>query len=87
MASATPVPTALARVTFPVRPEQPRHPEQAVGAERLGVQEVVVQPAVDHVHLLRPGRRLQVHHVVVDEQVLAEDQFDPMCRARKLCSK
>ena len=72
------MPTALARVTLPgaVGLHQAGHAEQAVGPERLGVEEVVVEPAVDHVDPLRAARRLEEDLVVVDEQVLAEDQLD-----------
>ena len=78
MSSATPVPMALARVTLPARyaAEQSRHADHRVCPERLRVEVVVVDAAVQHVDPLRAARRAHVDRIVLDEQVLALDQLD-----------
>ena len=55
---------------------QAGHAEHRVGAEDFGVEEVVVQPPVDHVHPLRPLGGAHVNRFVLDEQVLTFDQLD-----------
>ena len=63
-------------VARPVGAHQAGHAEQAVGAEDLGIEEIVVDPAVDDVHALRAARRFEEDLLVVDEQVRPQDQLD-----------
>ncbi len=55
--------------------EQARHAQHGVGAEGQGVEEGVVDAAVDHVHPLRPHRGAHVEVVVLDEEVLPLHQL------------
>ena len=58
-----------------IGPHQPRHAERAVGAERFGVEEVVVDAAVDDVDRPRPGGGQHRHPVIgANHQVAALDQ-------------
>ena len=63
-------------VSGPIGAKQTGYAEQAVRAEDLRIEEVVVEPAIDHIDALRAAGRLQVHHVFVNEEVGAEDEFD-----------
>mmetsp|Transcript_59385 Transcript_59385/g.140239 ORF Transcript_59385/g.140239 Transcript_59385/m.140239 type:complete len:469 (+) Transcript_59385:1183-2589(+) len=54
---------------------QARAAELRVGAEHLGVEKVVVDAAVDHVHPLSTTRGAHVHKAAVDEEVLPFHQF------------
>ena len=56
--------------------EQAGDAERGVGAEIERVDEVVVDPAVDHVDPARPARRLHVDEVVAHDEVVALDEFD-----------
>ena len=79
MSSAIPAPGALTRATRPARQAriEPGHPEHRVGPEDLGVEEEVVDPAVDDVDPLEPVDGPGVDAVVVqDDQVAALDQLD-----------
>lgn len=62
--------------TLPARhAHQARHPERAVGTEHLGIDEQIVDAAIDHVHTLEPVDRAHVHALVVaDNEVDALDQ-------------
>ena len=53
------------------RPHEPGDAESGVTPEHLGVEEQVVDPAVDHVDANEPTDGAQVHAVVVDDEVLA----------------
>ena len=57
--------------------EEARDAEDAVRAEGEGVEELIVDPAVDHVDRLAPPRGPQVDAVVDDEEVAPLDQLDP----------
>ena len=54
----------------------PGAPEHRVLAEVERVEELVVDPAVDHVHALQALRRAHVDDVVVAQQVAALDELD-----------
>ena len=56
---------------------QARTAQRRIGAEHLGVQEVIVHAAIDHVHALQTARGAHVHHPVAHHQVLALDQLHP----------
>ena len=56
------------------RLDHPAHPQRAVRAEHVGIQEVVVQPAIDQVHRRQPGSGVHEHAVVLDHQVAAFHQ-------------
>ena len=73
-----PLPTALAmrHVAGAGGVDQPGHAEQRVGAELHRVEELVVDPAVDHVDRQHAGRGAQEHPVAAADQVPALDQFD-----------
>ena len=77
MSSATPAPGALAMPTLPACHARirPGDAERRVGAERLGVEEQVVDAAVDDVDALEAVDRAHVDAVVVaDDQVAALDE-------------
>ena len=74
-------------VARPVGAHQPRNSHQRVAAEDQGVQEVVVHPAVDHVHPPQPADGLHVHHVVVHDQVAAFHQLDAHLLGQKAVLK
>ena len=57
--------------------QQPGAPQGAVGAEDAGVEEVVVDTAVDHVHALGALGGAHVDEAVAHHQVLALDQLHP----------
>ena len=57
--------------------DQARDAELAVGSERQGVEEVVVHPAVDHVHPLQAAGRPHEDLAAVEHQVAPLDQLDP----------
>ena len=76
------MPLASADVARAVGVDQPGDAELAVGAERQRVEEVVVDPAVDHVHPLEPAGRPHEDAVLVDDQVAPLDQLDPHRWAR-----
>ena len=57
-------------------PIRPGDAELAVAAEGQGVEEVVVDPAVDHVDPLRPAGRPHEDLAAVEEQVAPLDQLD-----------
>ena len=59
-----------------VNRDQPRHAEGGLGMERQGIEKLVADPPVDHMHPLGASGRSHVDGVVLDEQVLALDQFD-----------
>ena len=59
-----------------IRADQPRHPEQRVGAELERVDEGVVEPAVDRVDARQAARRAHVADVVADDQIGGLDQLD-----------
>ena len=63
-------------VTGTVGIEQSRHAERRVGPERERVDEVVVDPAIDHVYTPRAAGGPHVDDVVVDEQIASLDQLD-----------
>ena len=52
-----------------------RAAQRGGGAEHLRVEEVVVHPAVDHVHALQAARGAHVDEVVLDDEVLPLDQL------------
>ena len=56
--------------------EQAGHAEGGIAAERQGVDELVVDAAVDHVDPLRAARGAHEHVAVVDEHILPLDQLD-----------
>ena len=60
---------------FP-RPDESRHAEHRVAAERAGVHELVVDPPVDHVHPLEPGDRAHVDAFVVAHDEIAALRSD-----------
>ena len=62
-------------VAGPRRAHQPGHAEDRVAAEHDGVEEGVVDAAVDHVDALEAVRRAHRHHVVVHHEVAALDQL------------
>jgi len=55
-------------------------------AESQRIEIVVVDPAVEHVDPLRPLGRAHIDDVVVDDEIGALDQLDPISSARKECS-
>ena len=59
------------------RAEQPRDAEHRLGAERERIEELVVDPAVDDVHLPPPRRGAHVDAVLQHEEVAALDELDP----------
>ncbi len=56
--------------------DQPRHAQHRIGAEDQRIEEVVVDPAIDHVHLHAACDRAHPHAIVVDDQIGRLDQFD-----------
>ena len=60
---------------LPVHVHQSRHAQRAVPAERQRIEEIVVDAAVDHVHLPPPTGRAHPHPPAVHEQVTALDEF------------
>ena len=58
----------------PPRLHQPAHAQLAVGTERVGIEEIVVQPPVDRVHRREPRRGAHPDRAVLDQQVLPLDQ-------------
>jgi hypothetical protein len=44
--------------------------------ETEGIEEFVIDTAIDPVHASQPGRRLHVDHIVLDHQIAAFGQFD-----------
>ena len=56
---------------------QPGHADQAVRAEGLRVEEFIVDPAVDHIHPLRPGGGAHEHHLVLHEKIGTLHHLDP----------
>ena len=54
--------------------QQPRHAEQGVGAEDEGVEEVVIDPAVDHIDAPQSLGGAHVYEAIVDQQVAAFHQ-------------
>ena len=58
-----------------IRVHQTGAAQRRGGAEHLGVEEVIVDAAVDHIHALQATRRAHVDEVVLDLQVLPFDQF------------
>ena len=74
-------------VAGPIGPHQVGHAQHAVGPESLGVEEVVVEPAVDDVDPLGPAGRLQEDLIVVHEQVRPEDQLDAHVRGPGSCAR
>ena len=78
MSSATPLPIALAMVTLPARAAltMPGTPRVESLRKTAGIEEVVVDPAIDDVDPLEPARRAEVDDVLVDHEVAALDQLD-----------
>ena len=78
MSSATPLPTALAIVTFPARAAaiSPGTPSVESRRNADGVEERVVDPAIDDVDALEPARGAHGHDVLVDDEVAALDELD-----------
>ena len=62
---------------------EPRDPEGGVGAERHGVEEVVVDAAVDDVDPLQALGGAHGHDVVVDDEIAALDQLDAHLRRQE----
>ena len=60
-----------------VSPHQPRHAEAGVGPENLGVEEVVVNPTVDHVHPLQPVGGAHENAIVQHRKVAALHELNP----------
>ena len=56
--------------------EHSRHPESRVGTKRHRVEEIVVEPAIEHVDALQSLRRTRVQHRIVDHEILALDKVD-----------
>ena len=63
-------------VAGPGRVEDARAADERIGAEVQRVEELVVDPAVHHVHPLLAGRGPHVDDPVPADQVPAFDQFD-----------
>ena len=57
--------------------QQPRYAEHRVRAERQRIEEGVIDPTVDHVHLAGPGGGAHKDRAVLDEQIGAFHQFNP----------
>ena len=55
---------------------QPGHAERRIRAEGQGIEEIVVDAAVDHVDALQALGGAHEHLVVLDDEVAALDQFD-----------
>ena len=55
---------------------QPGHAERGIRAEGEGIEEVVVDPAVDHVDALQALGGAHEHLIVLDDEVAALDQLD-----------
>ena len=55
---------------------QAGHAQRRIGAEGEGIEEIVVEAAVDHVDALRPLGGAHVDDVVAHQQVAALDQLD-----------
>ena len=64
-------------VAGPVGVQQSRHPEQAVLPEGERIEEVVVDPAIDHVHALQAARGAVEDAVLVDDEVARLHDLDP----------
>ena len=62
-------------VACAVRTHEARAAQCGRGAEDFGVEEVVVHPAVDHIHLAQAARGAHPHKVVLDQQVLTFNQL------------
>ena len=78
MSSATPVPTRIGEgdVAGVIGAHQPRHAQHRIRVEHLGIEEIVVDAAVEHIDLLRALGRAHVELVVLDEEIAALDEFD-----------
>ena len=60
-----------------VRVEEAGGAEQRLAPEDQWVEEVVVDPAVDHVHALQPARRAHEDDVLVADEVASLHELDP----------
>ena len=78
MSSAMPVPTALASASIAGRVgrHQPGHAESGIRAEGEGVEEVVIDAAVDHVDAFQALGGAHEHLIVLDDEVASLDQLD-----------
>ena len=78
LSSATPLPTALATVTRPLRiaETRPATPEHRVAAEVHRVEELVVDPPVDDVDRAVARGRAHPHLAADADQVTALDELD-----------
>ena len=56
---------------------QARTTQRRGGTEHLGVQKIIVHPAVNHIHPLGAACGAHVNKLVLDEQVLTFDQLHP----------
>ncbi len=76
LSSATPAPGRVGQrhVALAVHVDQPRHAEEAAAAEGERIEEVVVDPAVDHVDLLLAVRAAHEDVVALDEEVAPLDE-------------
>ena len=45
-----------------------RHAERGIRTEGERIEEVVIDPAINHIHPLRPLRRAHIDHIVLDEE-------------------
>ena len=79
MSSATPVPGRVRDrdVAGAVGVEEAGRAEHRLAPEDQRVEEVVVDPAVDHVHALQPARRAHEDDVLVADEVAPLHQLDP----------
>ena len=60
----------------PGSPHQTRHPEQRITAEHLGVEEIVVDAAVDHIHGFQTTGAAHPDPIVFADQIAALHQLD-----------
>jgi len=76
LSSATPAPGGVGEphVALAIDVHEPRDAQEAVAPERQRIDEVVVDPAIDHVDLLLALRRAHEDVVVLDDQVAALDE-------------
>ena len=54
-----------------------RHAQNRGRIEDQGIEKIIVDPPIDHIHPARAERGAHEHLIVVDEQIATLDQLDP----------
>jgi len=64
----------------------PSDAQHTIGSKRKWIEEVVVDPPIDHVDSLQTARSAPEDLAAIEHHVATFNQIDTHCRARKLCS-